>query len=201
MRGTNDERQTTNDRTPTIRDRRQSSVVSRGFTLVELLVAIGVFSIAMLIGVGALLTTVGANHKAQAIQSVMNNLNHAVESVARNIPVGTNYHCGGGGILSAPQDCVQGDTVIALLSHDGRAIVYEFLNQRLLRSIDGGPAVAITAPEVVIEEGMFYVRGSAPGDDEQPQVLIKIRGYAGINEKSRSDFALQTTVTQRALDI
>lgn len=178
----------------------RSSRLKRGFTLVELLVAIGVFSIAMLVGVGALLTMVGANHKAQAIQSVMNNLNYAVESMARNIPVGTAYHCGASGILSAPADCASGDTFLAIRSHDGKQVTYEFRDGALNRSIDGGASIAITAPEVVIENGRFFVRGSSPSDGRQPQVVVTIKGHAGINEKSRSDFSLQTTVTQRLLD-
>lgn len=45
MRETNDERQTTNDRKTARRPSRQSSVVSRGFTLVELLVVMGIVTI------------------------------------------------------------------------------------------------------------------------------------------------------------
>src|SRR3989338_2524865 len=52
---------------------------SRGFTLVELIVSIGLFAIVMLISVGALLALTGANRKAQALQSVMNNLNVALD--------------------------------------------------------------------------------------------------------------------------
>lgn len=173
---------------------------SAGFTLVELLVAVGVFSVAMLVGVGALLTMVGANHRAQAIQSVMNNLNYAVESAARTIPVGTNYHCGSSGIIATPRDCTTGDIYLALRSYDGKQIEYEFREGRLLRSIDGGSLIAITAPEVVIEDGKFYVRGTTVADGEQPQVLITIRGYAQVTTRSRADFDLQTTVTQRLLD-
>ncbi|MBX9765465.1 type II secretion system GspH family protein, partial [Patescibacteria group bacterium] len=46
----------------------------RGFTLVELMVAVSIFAIVMMIGVGALLSLVQTNRRAQAINSVMNNL-------------------------------------------------------------------------------------------------------------------------------
>src|SRR3989344_8697452 len=53
----------------------------RGFTLVEMIVAIALFSIVMVVSVGALLALVTANRKAQALQSVMNNLNIALDGM------------------------------------------------------------------------------------------------------------------------
>ncbi|MEK7093249.1 MAG: type II secretion system protein, partial [Patescibacteria group bacterium] len=68
--------------------------LSRGFTLIEMIVSVGLFAVVMIICVAALLSLVDANKKAQAIQSVMNNLNVAVDGMVRSIRMGTNYHCG-----------------------------------------------------------------------------------------------------------
>src|SRR3990167_4918000 len=67
-----------------------------GFTLVEMIVAVGLFSLVMLVSVGALLALTGANRKAQALQSVMNNLNIALDGMVRSIRMGSNYSCDGG---------------------------------------------------------------------------------------------------------
>lgn len=46
----------------------------KGFTLVEMIVAIFVFSVVMVISTGALVSIIGANRKAQSVKSVMNNV-------------------------------------------------------------------------------------------------------------------------------
>ena len=72
----------------------------RGFTLVEMIVAVALFAVVMLVSTGALLALVGANRKAQGLQSVMNNLNIALDGMIRSIRMGTAYRCGN----SAPSD-------------------------------------------------------------------------------------------------
>lgn len=179
-----------------------------GFTLVELLVSVAIFSIVMMVAVGALLTMSEANRKAQALKSVMNNLNFAVESLSRSIRVGTSFHCGVSGSITAPQDCTGGSPYFAFESSTGDPasgvdqVVYRFTSNRIERSVDGGGVFyPVTAPEVVIEDLRFYVVGAGSADTVQPKVVITIRGYAGISARIRSEFNLQTTVTQRLLDI
>jgi prepilin-type N-terminal cleavage/methylation domain-containing protein len=53
-----------------------------GFTLVETLVAVGIFSVIMMVAAGSLLTIIDANAKAQAIKTSVNNVNFAVETVS-----------------------------------------------------------------------------------------------------------------------
>ena len=80
------------------------------------------------------------------------------------------------------------------------------------RSISGGDYFPITAPEVKITRFDFYVMntqtlvvpingGAAFGDTRQPRVLLIIEGYAGAKETSKSSFRLQTTISQRSLDV
>ena len=94
-----------------------------GFTLVEMIVAIAVFSVIMTISVGTLLAMVDANRKAQSLKSVIDNLNFAVENMSRNMRVGTLYHCettgSVTGAISAPQDCASGGVLFAFEGHDG----------------------------------------------------------------------------------
>ena len=68
----------------------------KGFTLVEMIVAIALFAVVMLVAVGALLSLTGAHRKAQALQTVMNNLNISLDGMVRNIRMGTEYNCVGG---------------------------------------------------------------------------------------------------------
>ncbi len=66
----------------------------RAFTLIEMMVSISIFLIVMVIALGAVFAIVDGNKKAQAINSVSNNLSSAVESMVRDIKTGYGYSCG-----------------------------------------------------------------------------------------------------------
>src|SRR5438552_13144631 len=87
---------------------------TRGFTLVEMIVAVALFAVVMLVSVGALLSLVGASRKAQALQSVMNNLNISLDGMVRSIRMGSEYDgsqsCSGN-TTSAPKDCTGGTPI------------------------------------------------------------------------------------------
>ena len=175
---------------------------TEGFTLIELLTSVALFSVVMIITMGAILGIFEANRKSDSLKTVMDNLNLAVESMSREIRFGSNYHCGGG-TLTVPQNCSTGGTQVSFLSSEGVQIAYRINNARIEKSVDGGNNyIAITAPEIAIEDLTYYVIGAgvAPANTIAPKVLIKIRGVAGTKEKTKSDFTLQTLVTQRKID-
>ena len=65
-----------------------------GFTLLEMFCPPSLFFIVvMLIAVGSLLSIIDASRKAQAQKEVLNNLNFAIEGLARTARVGSTYHC------------------------------------------------------------------------------------------------------------
>lgn len=188
--------------------------LSSGFTLVELLVSVAIFSVVMMVGIGALLSMVAANKKAQGMRSVMNNLNAAVEQISRTIRVGSYYHCGSAGNLAVAADCSSGDTFFAFLPSgsspalSGNRTVYRF-NQtakQIERSLDsGGTWVALTAPEITVENLKFYAVGTSAqrvsGDSNQPRVVIVVQGIAQLGPALESPFNIETMVSQRLLDI
>jgi prepilin-type N-terminal cleavage/methylation domain-containing protein len=189
-----------------------------GFTLVEMIVAVGLFAVVMLVCVGSLLALVGANRKVQALQSVMNNLNITLDGLLRAARMGTIYYCGnsvpsGTGLL--PQDCGSGGSVFAFQpygnSQSGNPWIYRYdsTTKQLYRRQGGLSEIPITSPQVTIDSMTFYVTGSTRGCDTngpcvpvQPKVVIVIKGTAPVlNSKARSSFHIQVTATQRVLDL
>lgn len=179
-----------------------------GFSLVEMLVAVALFTVVMVISTSSLLALVDANRKAQALQSVMNNLNTAVDGMVRSIRMGSNYHCGNIGLYTDTRNCA-GDALLAFEPFGGNTgsgadqWVYWFDGTTLYKSENGGSTrFALTAPEVRIDEVKFYVLGAGAGDQTQPKVVITMRGTAGIEKiKTQTTFNIQATATQRALDL
>lgn len=184
----------------------------RGFTLVEMIVAIALFSVVMLVSVGALLALVNANRKAHALQSVMNNLNIALDGIVRATRMGSTYHCGAGG-AGAPlssTDCAVGDSVFAFEPFGNTTSdppwIYSYATDengvgRVYKSENGQAAVPITAPEVSIDDLQFYVVGTTRGDSVQPRVVIVVKGTAGLSQSYKTTFHIEATAVQRVLDL
>lgn len=171
-----------------------------GFTLVELMVAISIFTIVMTISMGSIISVFDANRKSQSLKTVMTNLNLVVESISKEMRYGKNYHCGSLGSLTVPRNCQMGDTFISFLSSEDTQITYKLNDQTIEKEVDNGGFIAVTAPEIIIDDITFYTLGASSNDTLQPKVIIKINGHSGRN-KGRSDFTIQTLVSQRVLDI
>ncbi len=183
---------------------------SRGFTLVEMLVSLAIFTIVMTIALGALLAMSESDRKAQTLKSVINNLNFALDSMGRSIRTGQSYHCNiASGVASVPQNCTGASSIVfGAADASGTSIAYCLSNGVIKRLITAGsiPATcdssftAITSSEVTITNLVFAVNGAATGDGIQPKVTILISGKVLVNAAQNSLFNLQTTVTQRIYD-
>lgn len=189
----------------------RNSTQQSGFSLVEMLVAVALFAIVMMVSTGALLSLIDANRKAQALHSVMNNLNIALDGMVRSIRMGDTYHCGNAGTYSNVRDCENGDTLLAFEpfggdsgdSSDQWVYWYDANAQQIFKSEDGGSTgFAVTAPEVQIENMQFYVTGTTVADTEQPKVVIVVQGTAAPGDaRTETTFNIQASATQRVLDI
>lgn len=165
---------------------------SRGFTLVEMLVAVATFMIVMLIAAGSLASIIDGNNKAQYLKSAINNLNFALESMGKNIRVGTNYSTDYSG-TNCSNKC------ISFTSYENKSVTYRWneTDGSLERCVDlcSGVFTRMTAKEVKITDMKFYLEESL----KPPRVLITVSGEAGTKERLKTKFNLQTTVAQRTI--
>jgi len=186
----------------------QFSNVKRGFTLIELLVSIALFSIIILISIGTLLSLVDANRQAQSLTSISNNLNFALDTMARSISTGYDYYCGSGTVgngwsSGSTRDCLANEASqwLRFTNDDGETVTYYAQSSALWRIKDGNTQ-RLTAPEITVNAVGFYVTGTARGGDTvQPTVTIMIQATAGSDASTDSTFNVETTVTQRILDL
>ncbi len=173
--------------------------INRGFTIIELITAVSVFLVIMVISMGSILGVFNANTKSRTLRAAITNLNFAVESMSKEMRFGHEYYCGAG---TGTQDCPSGDYQMSFHDADDHIIYYRLATNIIEKKEDSGPYIRLTPPEVVIDSLNFYVLNSQPlsgGDSNQPKVLIKIQSHVG-GGKTRTDFALQTLVSQRILD-
>ncbi|MBI2099826.1 MAG: prepilin-type N-terminal cleavage/methylation domain-containing protein [Candidatus Vogelbacteria bacterium] len=175
-------------------------VPNRGFTLIEIMVAISIFTIVAVIAVGALITANRVNQKAQSIKLVMDNLNYAMESMTFKMRRGGPYYCGDDLLNTPPpsvtsQNCVSGGNSLAFLTPKSapspETVVYGLRSGKIAISRQGASPVDITSSAATITHLRFYVPSSSVG-----QVTIIISGYAQVGHE-QTEFALQTTVSER----
>lgn len=182
--------------------------LKRGFSLIEMLVAVSLFATSATISIGTILAVSEAQQKVLSLRIVQDNLSYVFDTMTKEIRTGTSFHCGWLDDFSAsPADCVFGGDSFTFKNSDGGKITYQAKNNRIERIFEGGgPAQAIlvlTAPEAIITNLKFYVRGALPvssSDYYQPRVTFILQGQAGLKERIRSNVNIQTTISQRTLD-
>ncbi|MEK9209385.1 MAG: type II secretion system protein [Patescibacteria group bacterium] len=203
--------------------------MKRGFTLFEMIVAIGVFSIIVVISLGSVLTISNAQKKAASFRVVQDNLNFALETMAKSIRVGFDYYCYddptpasnpliGDYDYSDPNDCsINNSTggnvfIFKAIDEDGSETTkaYRINKTQNGTRIEAASSetddsetddfIPLTGNDIEITRGVFYVSGSGSGDPEQPRVTIVLTGTAGKAGKIQSEANVQTTISQRQPD-
>ena len=175
----------------------------RGFTLVETMIAVTLFTILMTIGSGAVLNTSSIYRKTANLRTAIDNLSFVMEDMARNLRLGSDLNCR----TDLDPNC-QDDISVSFTPVAGGTWVYginpnpdqnEFYF--LEKSKDGGTSFErLTSPEINIDfiKSGFEVSGVDPASG-QPMVTIRISGKV-IYKDLESEINLQTTVSQRLLE-
>ncbi len=200
-----------------------------GFTLIEVMISIGLFSVIMIIGITAILGVNNTYRKSRTMRSAIDNLSFIMEDMARNIRLGSRYRClNGDGDISPTtiEDPVDGENCSGIafepfydptpgeddnLAFADQVIYMIYPEGDLFKGIRGANFTNISSPGVGLPMNSvdlkidystsgFTVFGSTLNtDEEQPSVLIVLNGTVIVGGQS-SDFNLQTTVSQRLLD-
>ena len=180
----------------------------KGFSLIELMVSLSVFSIIMVAGIGTLIKLIDANAKAQALYSAMTNVSFALDSITREVRQGRSIRClsgqnPGGTPASGPHDCStsEGNGIAFTRERDNKLIAYVQADQGKLYQYIDGKWFQITSDDTVIEDFAVIVDGSTYGDTKEPSMLLVVRGYVNNGLETDTDFLIQSRVTQRKLDI
>lgn len=188
----------------------------RGFSLVEMIVSLGIFTIVLFIATSAFLTVVNADRKSRSTRIAMDNLNLALEDMSRRIKTGSSYNCGD--TPDATLDCASpGEDSFKFIDQDNDPIIYKWAQGSqqipagcgsnyvdgqgcILRTIPHSTSFMLaTSPEIDLTKLKFIVSGSTFGDVFQPVAVVMIDGSLGVDPK-KTTFKIQTTITQRKYD-
>jgi len=153
-----------------------------GFTLVELLVGLAIFSSVIVIATSLFVSTFRNQRKSIAILNVQENGRYLMEFIAKEIRMSQ--------IISS-----DGETFNLDISHPVNGdITYSFSNNHILRNGE-----IIDSDEVNIN-GRFFIDGRG-ADAEQPRVVVVMKlETTGQKIEERATMNLETTLSQRNLD-
>jgi prepilin-type N-terminal cleavage/methylation domain-containing protein len=161
----------------------------RGFTLIEMIVALGLFAVVLTIVSGAIITLIAGNQRFHHTQTIMSNLSFVIDSMTREMRVGYNYYCASSGGLGAgifsgnhetiagnnKQDCqngrgganlhgvsfTEGGNSLTTLSGEDRILYYyDEAEETIFRRIGNRDAEQIVADNVRITDADFFVTGT-----------------------------------------
>lgn len=196
------------------------TAAERGFTLVEVLVSLGIFAIVVTMSVGTLLVLIDANARAQAVQEAVNNVSFTLDAMVRDIRTGYAYECEaswntldfGNGPSYDTSDCA-GESNFAFTetggsltgSQSSHRIGFRLNNGIIERQLGALALQPMTPNNVNISDLKFYVTGTdtfgSNGDVTAPLVTIYIAGTVADSTGKTTAFDLQTTVAQNTIDI
>jgi type II secretory pathway pseudopilin PulG len=173
-------------------------VQQKGFTLVEAIVAIGLFTVVMVIAIGALLSVSDASKKSQAQRQVIDNVSFMLEDIARTVRAAAEVGCA----TPSQTDCSGNNLVVKQIVGTTETLIrYEFIpDDGTGRGVVEKDGVNITPPEVSVKAMEFGVYGASATDSFQPRVIMTLSGAIRQGTKYQSFINLQTTVTPRTLD-
>ncbi len=180
----------------------------RGFTLLERIVSIGLFTVVMTIAMSAYLSLISLNRKARATNDVVSNLSYVVESMGRSIRTGTNYDCGG---LGGAQNCWDstGSTQFNFTNSNGQTMTYLLQSGGVIGmcpdATSCGNPQPLTDPRINVTDLHFFVQGvgTTGGDlSLQPRVVFTISGSITPEVGAAPvSFSIQSSATERLIDI
>lgn len=156
----------------------------KGFTLVELLVAVSIFVVVVTMAMGSIVVIFQSNNQAASIRLALDNANFALNSMSREMRLGRGFTCGNA--------VCDGDSDITFTAF-GDEITYRLAaDNSIEKQADAGePWLPLTTDRYQIDALNFTQSGTDPDF-----VTIYVSGTVTNGDQS-TNFDLQTGVSSR----
>jgi len=154
--------------------------MKKGFTLIELMVAVGLFLIVVGIASAVFVQSLRTQRQVVALMTANDNASLTLEQIIREIRTGLSFSASG--------------SRLDFVNVRGEAVSYQLNNGAVERN--GRP---LTASSVKVNYLVFFLQGEVPGDGRSTRVTINL----GVSSRGKLEeflTRLQTTVSSRVLD-
>ena len=163
-----------------------------GFTLIELIVGVFIFSVLIVLAGGSFVPSLELQRRALNIKRVEENGRFVLELMTRELRVANP-------INTANNSCPGAGGTSLSFTHPVNGNIEYFLSGNSVHRRVNGLDSVISNPDVEVSRLIFCVSGNSMGDDRQPRVSI-VLGLKAVGLTNQADaLDVQTTVSQRVL--
>lgn len=163
----------------------------RGFTLIELMVAMGLFATVLTFIVSLFLQSVRAERVVAKRAAAIDNVSLAVEQMAREIRTGSNFP-------SVPANGEQKSNTLSFTNYKGEKVIYRLMGDVIeKRTNDGADFLPLSSQNVKIKRLDFWMMDKSSDGLKRftPRITIIVQAEGPFE----SPFNLQTSVGGRLL--
>ncbi|MDO8574971.1 MAG: type II secretion system protein [bacterium] len=156
-----------------------------GFTMIELIVAIGIFGLVVGMTVGIFVLALASQRRIIALRNAEDNVRFTIETISKEIKTGKNFSGGGNSV--------------SFTNAKGEATIYRLNNNMIEKSSDGGVNYsAVSGTEVIVDYLNFYLAGQAIGDGLEPRITVTVGVTSSVGNQT-ANLKVQTTISERSL--
>lgn len=180
---------------------------NKGYTLIELMVAVGIFAVVVAVTSGAFVVSLRGQRKAITVQNVAGNTRYATETIAKELRMmqvtGASH-----AVQLTSANCPPGDPCISFSSNmehrDPNAELVFYLDtntHRIMFSDDAGnaPAEQITAASIDVNNLEFDLTGAGdPGNHPRITIIMNTESN-NVGPDVDTKMTTETTVSPRSL--
>jgi len=153
---------------------------NKGFTLIEMLVALAVFSIIVISMSNTAFLVIKGQRKAFALQLTQESSRYILESMIKEIRMSVIDSDNGSGLLT-----------LNITNSKEESVVYQFINNKIQRNEQD-----LSSDNIELT-GSFYVRTSPSPNRALVTVVMKIKS-TGVKIEEQAEIYIQNSITSRS---
>jgi len=179
----------------------KTSEYNKGFTLVEMLVVIAIFSVITGAAVSIFISTIRIQRYSLTSQQLLDQTSYALEYMTRFIRMASKDSDGSClSITKSNYQITQSGYGLKFENYKGECQEFYLEEGQLYEEIDGDEGISLTSDGLDITDFQVYLSGQLQTDNYQPRVTIFLKAE-GKGMVSNPKIRLQTTISQRDIDI
>lgn len=177
-----------------------TQVSHKGFTLMEVMVSVSIFTIVVVVGIGSLLTINETYRKSQTDRKVIDSLTYTLENMSRRIRTAQEWHTPTGSPVQSfsfkDQDGIE-------VSFQPDVVIPDHVAMTITPPLGTSETIDLTPDGVHIDgavagQGLWFTPYQS-GTNGQKYLQINLGGRVD-NGKQSSEFMFQTSVSKRSFE-
>jgi prepilin-type N-terminal cleavage/methylation domain-containing protein len=201
------------------KETQQSKNSQKAFTLIEVMVAMAIFSVVMMIGISSVLSVNNAYFSEKKERVVASSLGFIMEEMVRELRTASDISCSQ---TTPKSDCIVGNNYITFINQEGCKVEYfsetvtlgnnQSINViKRERSSQNQPGISpcqsehlplsLTEVTRLSAKVTFFVLGASNNATETKQPLVHIIMQGETRGQQKKKIFLESSVMQRQLDI